>query len=50
MLKMALNYNNFLIEDVRTIEEANITTFCRTFLDLYIIGNQDLLAKLLHVH
>ena len=50
MLKMALNYNNSFIEDVRTIKEANIQEFCHTFLNLYITGNQDLLDRLFHAH
>ena len=39
MLKMALNYNNSFIEDVRTKQEANIKEFCQTLLNLYITGN-----------
>ena len=50
MLKMALNYNNYFFEDVRTMKEANIKEFCHTFLNLYIIGNQDLLDRLFHAH
>ena len=50
MLKMALNFNNSFIEDVRTIKEANIQEFCHTFLNLYITGNQYLLDRLFHVH
>ena len=47
---MALNYNNSFIGDVRTVKEANIQEFCRTFLNLYITGNQDLLDRLFHAH
>ena len=50
MLKMALNYNNSFIEDVRTIKEANIKEFCNTFLNFYITGNQDLLDRLFLAH
>ena len=49
-LKMALNYNNSFIEDVRTIKEANIQEFKHKFLNLYITGNQDLLDRLFHAH
>ena len=50
MLKMALNYNNRFIEDVRTMKEANIKEFSHTFLNLFIIGNKDLLDRLFHAH
>ena len=50
MLKMELNYNNRFIEVVRTMKEANIKEFCHTFLNLCIIGNQDLLDRLFHAH
>ena len=50
MLKMALIYINAFIEDVGTIKEANIKRFCHTFLDLYLIGNHDLLDRLFLVH
>ena len=45
MLKMALNYDNYFIEDVRTMKGANINKFCHTFLNLYIIGNQELVTR-----
>ena len=41
MLKMALNYNNSFVEDVRIIKEANKNGFCHTFLDLDIIGTKN---------
>ena len=50
MLKMALNYKNRFIEDVRTMKEANIKECCHTFLNLYIIGNQELLDRLFHAY
>ena len=50
ILKMALNYNNRFIEDVRTMKEANIKEFCHTFWNLYIIGKQDLLDRIFHAH
>ena len=48
VLKIALDYNSPFFEDVRTIKEANIKGFCRSFLDLYIIGYQDLLDRLFY--
>ena len=50
MLKIALNYNNCFIEDVRTVKEANVNEFGHTFFNFYIIGNQDLLDRLFHAH
>ena len=50
MLKLALNYNNYFNEDVRIMKEANIKEFRHTLLNLYTIGNQDLLDRLFHAH
>ena len=50
MLRMALNYNNSLNEDNRTIKEANKQEFFHTFLNLYITSNQDLLDRFFHAH
>ena len=47
---MALKYNNSFIEDSRTIKETNIKEFCHTFLNLYIIGNQDLIDRHFQAH